>query len=324
METPLVSVYVVTYNQEDVLHKALDSILMQETTFSYEIIVGEDCSTDNTCKVLEEYAKKYPQIRPIYNEKNLGIIGNVKNVLSHVRGKYVSGCAGDDQWLTNTRLQRQVDIMENNSQIGVVYADARMDILSLAKQYIKKSPEPSSDLLNHLMRGNFIIASTACYRSELLQYVNFDEFIEKDFFMEDYPMWLEFSQHCQFYHIPETLVNYVVARPSILNPDEALIKACKFDEHTTRVRMHYARKFSDKCNYTVEQIKDEHIERWIKAYIINNKRLKAIESIYKLHLMTRYYKILNFIFHVPCGFGIYRARLMNKRKTLSSESSYFS
>lgn len=324
METPLVSVIVITYNQENVLHKALDSILMQETIYSYEIIVGDDCSTDNTCKVLEEYAKKYPQIRPIYNEKNLGILGNIKNVLSHVRGKYISGCAGDDQWLTTTRLQRQVDIMVNNPQIGVVYSDLRIDILPLAKQYIKKCQEPSSDLFNQLMRGNFITATTTCYRSELLQYVNFDEFIEEDFFMEDYPMWLEFSQHCQFYHMPEPLVNYVVDRPSILNPNEALHKACIFDEHTTRVRTHYARKFSDKCNYTVEQIEDEHIERWIKAYIVTNNRSKTLESIQRLHHKPRYYKILNFILHVPCGFGIYRARLMNKRKKLSPESSYFS
>lgn len=324
MKNPIVSIMVLTYNQEDVIHKALDSILMQETTYSYEIIIGEDCSIDKTRDVIEQYSQRYSQIRPIYNKKNFGALVNYRNVISQIRGKYVCICDGDDQWLDKTKLQRQIDILEQNPDIGLVYSDLYMDILPLKKRYVRRSQAPTNDLFNQLMNGNFITTTTCCYRAELMQYIDVNLFIENEFFMADYPMWLEFSQHCQFYHMPEPLVNYVVDRPSILNPDEALLKACIFDEHTTRVRTHYARKFSNKSNYTVEQIEDEHIERWIKAYIVTNNRSKALESIQRLHHKTRYYKILNFILHVPCGFGIYRARLMNKRKKLSPESSYFS
>ena len=79
MDTPLVSVIVITYNQEDVLHKALASILMQETTFSYEIIVGEDCSTDNSKKILAEYESKESKIKVIYNIEN-----NVKDSINSI------------------------------------------------------------------------------------------------------------------------------------------------------------------------------------------------------------------------------------------------
>ena len=75
------SVCIITYNQEKYLPQALDSILNQEHNYSYEIIVGEDCSTDNTRKVLEDYATKYPDIiKPIYNNHNLGLLKNYYNV----------------------------------------------------------------------------------------------------------------------------------------------------------------------------------------------------------------------------------------------------
>ena len=71
MENPLVSIAVITYNQQESLPKTLDSLLAQKVDFPYEIVVGEDCSTDNTREVLKGYVERYPDIiKPIYNETN--------------------------------------------------------------------------------------------------------------------------------------------------------------------------------------------------------------------------------------------------------------
>lgn len=100
MTNKMFSVAIITYNQEKYISQTLDSILNQEHDYSYEIVIGEDCSTDNTKKVIEEYVQKYPQIiKPLYNVKNKGIINNYYNVIEHCSGKYIMECAGDDYWL---------------------------------------------------------------------------------------------------------------------------------------------------------------------------------------------------------------------------------
>ena len=68
------SVFVVTYNQEQYIRQCLDSIVMQQVNFDYEVIIGEDCSTDNTPAICDEYAEKYPFIKVYHHPNNLGLL----------------------------------------------------------------------------------------------------------------------------------------------------------------------------------------------------------------------------------------------------------
>ena len=111
----LVSVFVVTYNQEKYIRQCLDSILMQQVDFDYEVVIGEDHGTDGTRAICEEYAVKYPQVRLLPFTKNLGVAGNWKRVLSECRGKYVAMCEGDDYWTDSLKLQKQVDFFRNDT-----------------------------------------------------------------------------------------------------------------------------------------------------------------------------------------------------------------
>lgn len=111
-----VSVCVVTYNQEEYIAECLESLVSQKTNFKFEIIVGEDCSTDNTRAVVQQYANKYPNlIVPLFYEKNVGAVENVKQVYKKAQGKYIAHMDGDDMALPN-KLQKQFDIMEENPQ----------------------------------------------------------------------------------------------------------------------------------------------------------------------------------------------------------------
>ena len=137
MEQPLASIVVITYNQEHSLPVTLDCLLKQKTNFPIEIVVGEDCSTDGTREVLADYAQRYPDvIHPIYNEKNKGILGNYVSTLSQCRGKYISGCAGDDHWDDEQKLQMQVDIMESHPEVGLVYTDVIVDSVATNQRLI--------------------------------------------------------------------------------------------------------------------------------------------------------------------------------------------
>lgn len=110
-----VSVCIVTYNQEKYIAECLESLVTQRTNFSFEIIVGEDCSTDNTRSIVKQYVEKYPElIVPLLYDKNVGAVENVKQVYQKAKGKYIAHLDGDDLALPN-KLQKQFDILENNS-----------------------------------------------------------------------------------------------------------------------------------------------------------------------------------------------------------------
>lgn len=115
-----VSVIVLTYNHEAYLSQALDSILMQNTDFRYEILVGNDASTDRTGEILQSYADRYPDIiLPFHRPQNLGAPRNAYELLLKTRGKYLAFCEGDDFWTDPGKLARQVEFLEKNpSYIG--------------------------------------------------------------------------------------------------------------------------------------------------------------------------------------------------------------
>ena len=126
MGNPLVSVWMITYNHENYIAQALESVLMQKTNFDFEIVIGEDCSTDNTRNILQDFEIKYPKvIHAIYHEKNVGALSNAYEfALPKCRGKYIACLEGDDYWTDPLKLQKQVDIMESNAEYSFCFHNA--------------------------------------------------------------------------------------------------------------------------------------------------------------------------------------------------------
>lgn len=113
------SIAVITYNHAEYIRRALDSILSQNTTYTYEIVVGDDCSSDGTTSVLEEYANDYPNVvRLLKRKSNLGATGNLFDVITHCKGKYLAILDGDDFYTDNNKIQKQIDFLMNNSQFS--------------------------------------------------------------------------------------------------------------------------------------------------------------------------------------------------------------
>lgn len=120
---PLVSVAVLTYNSESTVRQCIDSILLQKTDFAFEIVVGDDCSTDSTRRILSDYDNQYPsKFVLLLNEMNEGVSKNNIKVLSHCKGEFVAMCEGDDYWIDENKLQRQVDFLRVNDDYGFVGA----------------------------------------------------------------------------------------------------------------------------------------------------------------------------------------------------------
>jgi glycosyltransferase involved in cell wall biosynthesis len=107
------SVCVRSYNQKEYLRIAIESILSQKTTFDFEIIISDDCSTDGTIEMLNEYAERYPnKIRLVFGECNIGGPLNLKRVIEAACTKYIALMDGDDYWVDDYKLQKQYDFMQ--------------------------------------------------------------------------------------------------------------------------------------------------------------------------------------------------------------------
>ncbi|PHR59479.1 MAG: hypothetical protein COA44_00630 [Arcobacter sp.] len=123
---PLVSVYMTTYNQEAYIGQAIESIVAQECSFSFELIIGEDGSTDNTRAIVEKYAMKYPDIIiAILRDKNIGAAQNSKEVMERCQGKYLAFCEGDDYWIGTNRLQKQIDLIQSDENYRAVFTHVK-------------------------------------------------------------------------------------------------------------------------------------------------------------------------------------------------------
>jgi glycosyltransferase involved in cell wall biosynthesis len=153
---PLVSICVQTYQQEEFIAKCLDSLLAQKCNFLFEIILGEDDSTDRTGKICQEYAKKHPGIIRLFlrDKKDKIFIRGAKtgrfNFLSNLksaRGKYITLCDGDDYWINNKKLQLQVEFMELHTEVGLAYTSLiqestnNREVIIEAKDHIHTSIE---------------------------------------------------------------------------------------------------------------------------------------------------------------------------------------
>ncbi len=116
------SITCITYNHEKYIAQAIESFLMQQTNFPYEIIIGEDCSTDGTRQVILDYCERYPAlIKLVTSEKNVGARRNGIRIRNEARGKYIAICEGDDYWTDPCKLQKQVDFLEANPDYVLCY-----------------------------------------------------------------------------------------------------------------------------------------------------------------------------------------------------------
>lgn len=164
----IVSVILITYNHEKYVRQAIESILSQKTNFKFEILVGDDCSTDNTPGILKEYGDKYSDnIKLFLRKKNLGATKNDYLLKKQSVGKYIAPLEGDDYWLNNDRLQNMIDFLENCPQyIGISHKRERRDIKGNLLGY-----DPSEDVLNKpftvwdFLNGNRCSVFGAVYRN---------------------------------------------------------------------------------------------------------------------------------------------------------------
>jgi glycosyltransferase involved in cell wall biosynthesis len=121
-KSPKVSIIVLAYQHEHYLAEAVESLAVQKAPFDYEIVIGEDASSDATRNVALALQRKYPHlVRVLYSERNRGMMGNFRFTLSHCRGEYLAGCEGDDFWIDEGKLARQVAALDAHPGVDMAF-----------------------------------------------------------------------------------------------------------------------------------------------------------------------------------------------------------
>ncbi len=144
-----ISVVVTTFNHEKYILRCLESILSQQGGFSLEVIVGDDCSADDTRKIVLEFQEQYPEaVILLPYGQNLGITKNLQRCLEACSGSYIAVCEGDDYWTDKLKLHKQKQILENHPQYSMCFSAVMLyyeddnrfvphgDQVALTKEYI--------------------------------------------------------------------------------------------------------------------------------------------------------------------------------------------
>ena len=267
----LVSVCMITYNHDNYIKEAIEGVLMQKINFPIELIIGEDCSTDNTRKIVLEYADKYPNIiRPLLPEKNLGMTINFIKTMQEATGKYIALCEGDDYWTDPYKLQKQVDFLEANQEYGFI--GSKCKILNMKgdieddKTYLPESTSINSislygNIFDYAKYGPVTRTVTLVFKKVLISN-------DLDYIVGDYTLQAILAKRSKFACLTEVCCVYRknnggVSQSIDLNGQ---LNYAKWYRDNRKMLNHL---FPDECNFDEKELNDNMTYKLMKNSILN-------------------------------------------------------
>ncbi|KNB62418.1 MULTISPECIES: glycosyltransferase [Chryseobacterium] len=170
MNSPLLSICLITYQQEPFIQRAIQGIFEQEVNFAIELIISNDCSPDRTHEKIEEIIKEAPEnftIRYFNHHKNLGMMKNFSFAIEECKGKYIAYFEGDDYWVYTKKLQTQVDFLERNQDFVICCHNLKFleNNEIIENVYIDRANVKEISDIEDLAKYNFIPTLTAVFRN---------------------------------------------------------------------------------------------------------------------------------------------------------------
>lgn len=233
-----VSVLMLAYNHEQYIAQALDSVLMQQVNFDYEIIIGEDCSIDNTRAILLRYQQEHPdKICLLLPDKNVGMHDNFIQTFKACRGNYIALLEGDDYWTSPDKMQKQVDFLDAHPDHTICFhkalvreRDGRPD------WYIPVVFQPEQVFTLQYLLGlcNPMTTASIMFRQGFIHEFP-DWMYDVDFV--DWVLQILLAQHGKIGYINETMSLYRIhpqGNWSQKNQIQGLLEKVKFFEHLSK------------------------------------------------------------------------------------------
>lgn len=244
---PLVSICCITYNQKDFIRDTLNGFLMQQTNFPFEILIHDDASTDETPEIIHEYERQYPDIiKAIFqleNKYSQGESINERYNFPRAKGKYLALCEGDDYWTDPLKLQKQVDFLENHSDVGLVCTG--LAVLDMSTNSIRKRvEEKESTMLRSIGdRGKIVTATTLFRKSQYERYADELDIKNIRFWkMNDYPLWIWFFKRSAIFYLSDVTAVYRHLPSSTSHFQQDWLRAQQFHQSFIEITNHLHEK----------------------------------------------------------------------------------
>ena len=243
---PLVSIRTSTYNHGKYIRQCIEGILMQKTSFPFEYIIGEDCSTDQTREIVMEYAAKYPDIiRVVTADYNVGMKANGERCIMRCRGKYMALCEGDDYWIDPLKLQKQVDYLEAHPQCSMSYTEAVIINEDPTKKVKRWRKGVTENFCEHLMiKGNPVVTASVLIRMNVYQeFMREQSTYDIQMKMGDVPLWIYAAKDHPVHHMDDKTVAYrVLANSASHSPDPEKVRA--FFQNSLDIKLYMNRRYN--------------------------------------------------------------------------------
>ncbi len=298
------TVAILTYNQQQYIRQTLDSVLMQNVDFEYEIVVGDDCSQDNTPVILREYAERFPnRFNLLLNRQNVGISKNYQNVLYACQGEYIALLEGDDYWTDKNKLQKSVDFLDSHQDYGfvgaynnILYADTRIekdeyDYLPSCK--LEGMWELCGDVFEYAKYGPVTRTVTICFRKSIIK-----PYIQYVGIGTDIVLQTILSHSSKFAKCKEVWAVYRQGGVSTTQTDYE--KTLYYTKWYVANKLLQKQLFPQECNWNEDELADKVIYVQLKhavrkLHICEARRLhNAIKS--TMYKNKSYYKFSNNVF----------------------------
>jgi glycosyltransferase involved in cell wall biosynthesis len=239
-----VSVIIASYNHASTLRRAIDSVLMQKTSFPIETIIVDDGSTDESVNIIKEYYNE-GLVSCIHCMEHYGLMIAYREAFKRCTGDYIALCDCDDYWTDQFKLHSQVEYMKSNLDCG----------LCVTKVFTKVDGKftgmelPTDITYDKLLRGNAYLhaQSYLIRKSDFDKYINFDKFVRLGFDVWDYPIVLELIQHIKFDCLDFYSAVFVKSEESITQTHSRL-KRLKYILGNHKIRLYYILRYGCRFN----------------------------------------------------------------------------
>jgi glycosyltransferase involved in cell wall biosynthesis len=209
---PVVSIAMLAYMHEAFLAQAIEGVLMQETDFPFELVIGEDCSSDRTREIALEYQRRYPErVRVIVSESNVGMHENVRRVYAACRAPFIACCEGDDFWTDPRKLAKQVSYLRSHPECVLVFHTVKRISFKTGAELAPGQPDQlkTAWTIADILKANFIIPVSVLFRN--LNSGHFPEWIyNPQLPMLDWPTFVYLLMHGEAHWMAEPMATYRV------------------------------------------------------------------------------------------------------------------
>lgn len=261
------SVIMTTYNHERYIAEAIESVLRQQTSFGVEIVVGEDCSTDRTMAVVRDYERMYSDcIRVITAEENVGWRKNYRRTIAAARGKYIALLDGDDYFTHRKKLQLQVELLEQNPDVGMCYTRSeRRDEEGGVTLYPETEDCPTT--FEAMLRRNPAENCTVVARRELVEeyYAEIRPDEHPEWLTDDLPMWLWFAARSRYMAIDCPMAVHRVLKRSVSH-DEDYRRKIAFVDSLADISLWYDERYNNGKLHDELQHSKHNTALWVLSY----------------------------------------------------------